>query len=67
MDVVSLDGREVHIPCPLAGVPELVACWGAEQKAEKLRENLLGTLVDQGPVPWRPDTKLVVEMRSAAR
>jgi hypothetical protein len=66
VDVVALGGREVHIPRPLAGVPELVACREAERKAEVLRTELLNTLVDQGPAPWQPNTKLVVDMRSAA-
>src|SRR5437899_2038917 len=66
VDVVTLDGREVHIPRPLAGVPELVTCREAEAKAELLRERLLSTLVEQEPAPWQPDTTLVVEMRSAA-
>ncbi len=66
VDVVNVDGREVHIPRPLAGVPELVACREAEARAEELRSRLLGTLVDQSPAPWQPDTTLVVEMRSAA-
>ena len=66
VDVVKVGGREVHIPRPLAGIPELVACRDAERKAEELRERLLATLVEQGPAPWQPDTTLVVEMRSAA-
>jgi hypothetical protein len=63
VDQVHIDGREVHIPRLLPGVPELVACRGAERKADELRERLLGTLVEQGPAPWEPDTGLVVEMR----
>ncbi len=56
----------VHIPRPLAGVPEFVAVAEAEVKADELREQMLSTLVDQGPAKWQPDTRLVVEMRAAA-
>ena len=66
VDVVTLDGEAVHIPRPLAGVPELVAVAEAEKKAELLRQRLVSTLVDQGPAKWQPDTTLVVEMRAAA-
>lgn len=66
VDVVRVGSREVHIPRPLAGIPELVTCRDTEEKAEALRRRMLDTLVDQGPAPWQPDTTLVVEMRSAA-
>lgn len=56
----------VHIPRPLAGVPEFVAVGEAEVKADELREQMLTTLVDQGSAKWQPDTTLVVEMRAAA-
>lgn len=66
LDVVHIDGRAVHIPRLLAGVPELVACRESEHRADELRERLLGTLVEQDPALWQPDTSLVIEMRSAA-
>jgi hypothetical protein len=59
-------GEVVHIPRPLAGVPEFVAVAEAEVRAEELREKLLGTLTDEGPAKWQKDTTLVVEMRAAA-
>jgi hypothetical protein len=59
-------GEVVHIPRPLAGVPEFVAVAEAEVRADELREKLLGTLTDEGPAKWQKDTTLVVEMRAAA-
>jgi hypothetical protein len=70
-DLVIVDefifrGELVHIPRPLAGVPEFVAVAEAEVKADDLREKLLATLTDEGPAKWQKDTSLVVEMRAAA-
>ncbi|MFN2470577.1 MAG: hypothetical protein ABR583_06235 [Gaiellaceae bacterium] len=70
-DLVIVDefryrGEVVHIPRPLAGVPEFVAVAEAEVKGDELREQMLSTLVDQPPAKWQPDTTLVVEMRAAA-
>ncbi len=66
VDMVTVGGTEMHIPRPLAGMPELVTCREAESRAEELRAKLLSTLVNHGTVPWQPDTTLVVEMRAAA-
>jgi hypothetical protein len=66
VDAVYVGGQEVHIPRPLPGIPELVACRAAEERAEELRKQMLATLVKQGPAPWQPDTTLVIDMRSAA-
>lgn len=66
VDEFRYKGEVVHIPRPLAGVPEFVAVAEAEVKADELREQLLTTLVDQGPAKWQKDTTLVVEMRAAA-
>lgn len=70
-DLVIIDefvyNRElVHIPRPLAGVPEFVAVAEAEVKADELRQELLDTLVDHGPAKWQKNTTLVVEVRAAA-
>lgn len=66
VDEFRYKGEIVHIPRPLAGVPEFVAVAEAEVKADELRLKLLGTLTDQGPAKWQRDTTLVVEMRAAA-
>ncbi len=66
VDEFTYKGEIVHIPRPLAGVPEFVAVAEAEVRADELREELLGTLVDQGPAKWQANTTLVVEMRAAA-
>ena len=66
VDQFTYKGRQVHVPRPLAGVPEFVAVAEAEVKADELRRELMGTLADQGPARWQPDTTLVVEMRAAA-
>jgi hypothetical protein len=66
VDEFRYKGEVVHIPRPLAGVPEFVAVAAAEVEADELRKRLLGTLVDQGPAKWQTDTTLVVEMRAAA-
>jgi hypothetical protein len=66
VDEFVFKGEVVHIPRPLAGVPEFVAVAEAEVKADELREELLGTLTDEGPAKWQKDTTLVVEMRAAA-
>jgi len=59
-DLVIVDefvykGEVVHIPRPLAGVPESVAVAVAEVRADELREELLATLADQGPAKWQKD------------
>jgi hypothetical protein len=66
VDEIAYRGEVVHIPRPLAGVPELVAVAEAEVKADELRDELLATLVDEGPAKWQKNTTLVVEMRAAA-
>jgi hypothetical protein len=66
VDAIHVGGQEVHIPRPLAGIPELVACRAAEERAEELRKRMFATLIEQGPAPWQPNTTLVIEMRSAA-
>lgn len=66
VDEVMLNGELAHVPRPLAGIPELVAVAEAEEAAERLRVQLVSSLVDQGPAKWQPNTTLVIEMRSVA-
>src|SRR4051812_38515598 len=67
VDPVRIAGELVHVPRPLAGVPEYVAAAEAEKRADDLLEQLRQALTDRGGGPrWVPDTTLVVEMRAAA-
>src|SRR4051794_15280464 len=67
VDPVRIAGELVHIPRPLAGVPEYVAAADAEKRADELLEQLREALTVRGDGPrWVPDTTLVVEMRAAA-
>jgi hypothetical protein len=67
VDEVKIGGEVVHVPRPLAGVPELVAVMGAERRADELLGQLVSALTGRGGGPrWVPDTTLVVEMRAAA-
>jgi hypothetical protein len=67
VDPVRIAGELVHVPRPLAGVPEYVAAAEAEMRADDLLEQLKRALTDRGGGPrWVPDTTLVVEMRAAA-
>jgi hypothetical protein len=69
-EVVTLNGEPVWVPRVHPGVPELVAVAEAEQKAERLRHQLLATIVPSpgglGQPKRQPNETLVVEMRSAA-
>jgi len=66
IDSVTIDGRVIHFPRPLAGLPEYSAAAKAEADAEKLRPKLTEDLDERGNVPFQPNTPLVFEMRSAA-
>ena len=67
---MTLNGEPVWFPRVHPGVPELVSVAEAEQTAERLRHQLLATLVPSpggpGQPKRQPNESLVVEMRSAA-
>lgn len=66
VDRVNIGGRTVDLPRPLPGVVEYAAVVRAETLAEELRPRLLQDLDERGPVPFQPNTPLVINMQGAA-